>query len=183
MDLEQRVSRPSGMAGAGPPELHDRRREKLPCVPATNAFGRTTPRRPVVPSPDGRSPSGRLNQRFFDRAGDVVRGDIVQPVGTRLSIDSKLRDHPTIGAASVRSADGGAWRPWAATAGGGGLGSAAGNPGTTRATLRPSSSRPPSAGPLIEIEGSVPNLVDVLVATRGSAGLHDLDHLGRVVPW
>ena len=35
----------------------------------------------------------------------------------------------------------------------------------------------------LSIEDSVPNLVNVLLATRQSAGLHYLDYLGRVVPW
>ena len=35
----------------------------------------------------------------------------------------------------------------------------------------------------LSIEESVPNLVNVLLETRQSAGLHYLDYLGRVVPW
>ncbi len=35
----------------------------------------------------------------------------------------------------------------------------------------------------LTIEESVPNLVNVLLATRQGAGLHYLDYLGRVVPW
>lgn len=35
----------------------------------------------------------------------------------------------------------------------------------------------------LSIEESVPNLVNVLLATRQSSGLHYLDYLGRVVPW
>ncbi len=35
----------------------------------------------------------------------------------------------------------------------------------------------------LSIEESVPNLVNVLLAKRQSAGLHYLDYLGRVVPW
>ena len=35
----------------------------------------------------------------------------------------------------------------------------------------------------LDIGDSVPNLVNVLLATRHSPGLHYLDYLGRVVPW
>lgn len=35
----------------------------------------------------------------------------------------------------------------------------------------------------LSIEESVPSLVNVLLATRQSSGLHYLDYLGRVVPW
>ena len=35
----------------------------------------------------------------------------------------------------------------------------------------------------LSIEDSVPNLVNVLLATRQSSGLHYLDYLGRIVPW
>ena len=35
----------------------------------------------------------------------------------------------------------------------------------------------------LSIEESVPNLVHVLLAKRGSSGLHYLDYLGRTVPW
>ncbi len=35
----------------------------------------------------------------------------------------------------------------------------------------------------LSIEESVPNLVNVLISERGTAGLQYLDYLGRTIPW
>ncbi|TGP49606.1 3-oxoacyl-ACP reductase, partial [bacterium M00.F.Ca.ET.229.01.1.1] len=35
----------------------------------------------------------------------------------------------------------------------------------------------------LSIEESVPSLVNVLLARKGSQGLHYVDYLGRTVPW
>ena len=87
LDLPQHVSPAFGAWQAQDCHHYSALFRKLVYHADTQAFERTTLKGPAHLSDDGQSLSGQLDQQFFDADGQLLRSDVVQFTGTRITID------------------------------------------------------------------------------------------------